>query len=127
MIHEQTNASQLNALQGVVQAVECAKGLLISVRFEAIDGCEGELESAVQLLETVTRNLMSSGGSERSGLWDIACRIQREVSGVTRLLHQATEFHQGLMALSESRLAGYTASGDPAPVSQHHSRVVVKG
>ena len=65
--------------------------------------------------------------SPATGLWEAVRRVQREVTDVTRLLRQATEFHQAWMALSESSLAGYTASGDPAPVGRDYSRIAVKG
>ncbi len=119
--------SQLDTLRNAGQAVVHSKELLTSARLEDLSHCEGELETAVHSLEKATRNLDALSQSEPSELRITARCLQRETAGLVRLLRQGQEFHQGLIALLESSLAGYTASGDPATSGLNYSRITLKG
>jgi hypothetical protein len=124
---EESTPGQLDTLRNAVQAVVRSKELLTSARLENLSYCEGELGTAVQCLEKATRDLDARNQFEPSELRITARRLQRETAGLVRLLRQAQEFHNGWNALSESSLAGYTASGDPAPVGRDYSRIALKG
>ena len=123
----ESTPGQLDMLRNAVQAVVRSKELLTSARLENLSHCEGELETAVQCLEKATRDADARSQSEPSELRITARRLQRETAGLVRLLRQGQEFHQGLIALSESSLAGYTASGDSATGGLNYSRITLKG
>ena len=97
--------------------VKRACDLLVAASPEALDGCQDALQQAVsELIDFRSkRHEIRSDPSARS----TACGLRAEVLRAARLLQSLSSFYHGWNKILGSMSAGYTANGDPAPVTRH--------
>ena len=122
-----THSDVNKAFGAVAQSVARARSLFITASLENLTHCEAELMAAIGSLTNLQQELQSRNGAEPDGVGAAAQQIQREVSAFAALVNQARDFHAGWSGLSEANLSGYTASGGPAPLDRHDTRIAMKG
>jgi hypothetical protein len=122
-----THSDVGKAFDAVAQSVARARSLFITSSLENLNHCEAELMAAIGSLTNLQHELQSRSNADRQGVSTTAQQIQREVSAFAVLVSQARDFHAGWSGLSEANLAGYTASGAPAPLDRNRSRIAMKG
>ena len=90
--------------------------LLIAPTPEAMDSCQNALQRALsELTEFRSRIKEISAGEATQRL---ACGLRTEVLRAARLLQNLAGFYRGWERILGTMTAGYTASGEPAPVTR---------
>jgi hypothetical protein len=90
---------------------------------EALDGCSGELESAVRQLAEWQPHLGAQAGNPAA--LEEAWRVRQSFLRARSLMRGAATFHGNWMRIRGSMSAGYTAQGEPGPLG-HASRVCLQ-
>ena len=96
--------------------VKRASHLLIAPTPEALQSCQDALEHAVSALTDFrSRGVeVPADGKVRS----LAGALRTEIRTARRLLQNLAGFYRGWERILGSMSAGYTAGGDPAPVTR---------
>jgi hypothetical protein len=95
--------------------VKRACDLLIASSPEALDRCQGALQQAVSDLAAFRKENTEVAAS---GARPVALELRREIMRAARLLQSLAGFYQGWESILGAMTAGYTASGDAAPVAR---------
>ena len=95
--------------------VKRACDLLVAASPEALETCQNALRSALsELTEFRLQCPQTVGPGTRSA----AYRLRAEVLRAARLLQSLSGFYRGWERILGAMSAGYTASGEPAPVAR---------
>ena len=90
---------------------------------DALDGCCGQLESAVRQLAEYQPHLGAHAGNPAA--LEEAWRVRRSFLRARSLLRGAATFHGNWMRIRGTMSAGYTAQGEPRPIG-HTSRIYLQ-
>src|SRR5271157_5867281 len=96
--------------------VKRASELLVDASPEAFAGCHGALERAVSELADFRSQCAAVPGS--AGARSMALGLRTEVLRAARLIENLAAFYRGWERILGAMSAGYTASGDAAPVAR---------
>jgi hypothetical protein len=96
--------------------VHRACDLLIAPSSDTLDGCQDALRRAVS--ELAGFRSTGTGIPMAAGTRQLACGLRSEVLRAARLLQSMASFYHGWERILGAMTAGYTASGDPAPVTR---------
>lgn len=96
--------------------VSRACDLLIASSPETLDACQNALQSAVT--ELIEFKAQVKTGPDDAGVRAIAQGVRAEVLRAARLLESLAAFYHGWERILGALTAGYTASGNPAPITR---------
>jgi hypothetical protein len=96
--------------------VNRACGLLIAPTPEALQNCQQALTSAVSALTEFREQCRQTPTATSASLATRALR--NEIHRAGRLLQNLANFYRGWERILGTMSGGYTANGDPAPVSR---------
>src|SRR5580693_8238230 len=103
-------------LEAAHSEMKRACDLLIAPTPEAIDSCQNSLQRALsELVEFRSKIKQISAGEATQRL---ARGLRAEVLRAARLLQNLARFYRGWERILGAMTAGYTASGEPAPVTR---------
>jgi hypothetical protein len=111
-----TAAPGADRLAAARTEVKRACDLLIAPTPEALVNCQDALERAVlAFMEFRSQGRQVPAGA---GGGTVAGALRAEILGARRLLQSLAGFYRGWERILGTMSAGYTAGGDPAPVSR---------
>ena len=90
--------------------------LLIAPTPEAMDSCQNALQQALSELVEFRSKIQETSASEATRR--LARGLRSEVLRAARLLQNLAGFYRGWERILGAMTAGYTASGEPAPVTR---------
>jgi hypothetical protein len=96
--------------------VKRASELLVDASPEALEGCHGALDRAVSELAGFRSQCAAPGGN--AGARSMVLGLRTEVLRAARLIENLAAFYRGWERILGTMSAGYTASGDAAPVAR---------
>jgi len=96
--------------------IKRACDLLTAPTPEAMDRCQSALQSALFELVEFRSKIKEISGSESTRR--LARGLRAEVLRAARLLQNLAGFYRGWERILGAMTAGYTASGEPAPVTR---------
>jgi hypothetical protein len=108
--------SAAERLEAARSEMQRACDLLIAPTPEAMDSCQNALQAALsELVEFRSKIREISAGEATQRL---AHGLRSEVQRAARLLQNLAGFYRGWERILGAMTAGYTASGEPAPVTR---------